>query len=221
MKDYINEATNIGLKIYKKFNDETVKEYTLLRNSNVVTIEYMNGSVEIKNLEEVDLNELDESQRQTLETLKKEIFSKTDKEIKFYGSFGAVYLSIAALQAAANDIVVGSVWFGYSSYSFFKAYRPYKLKKEMNLVSWIYDNKEEVNEVIKEEVREKINESGTEITSENDKNNMYEYPKDLVPYSKEMYTYGINLNNIDELTTKQLRKMKRKTIARQKANGIK
>ena len=42
------------------------------------------------------------------------------------------------------------------------------------------------------------------------------YPTDLVPYSESMYEEGISLNNIDELTNKQLRGLKRKVLRKER-----
>ena len=80
--------------------------------------------------------------------------------------------------------------------------RPYKLKKEIQLVSWIYDNKDKVNELIKEETK--------------GMNQTQNIACETFPYPKEIIDDGINLNNIELLEVKQLSKIKRKIKNREK-----
>lgn len=97
-------------------------------------------------------------------------------------------------------LLAGSIYFRLS-------YLPYKLKKEIKLVTWVIENKEYVDEVIKTEVERKM-----PVTTETDTMIpvKQEYPTGLVPYSENLYEEGINLNNIDELNVKVLRKLKKK-----------
>jgi len=215
MKDYSYEARRRGLYVSRYFfDDDNVKEYFLCRDNNTIEIKYMNGDYKSKQLSEVDMDEINDSQRRALETLKKEIFPAANKKIALNGSLCGLHMFNSILHYLNGNYFAGSCWLTSSGAWFFMTYPSYQLKREMKLVSWIYDNKDQVNEVIKEDVQSNM--QIPELASSNDKNIIYEYPKELVPYSEELYTEGINLNNISELKPRQLRKLKRKTIAKQR-----
>ena len=90
--------------------------------------------------------------------------------------------------------------------------RCFKLKRELDLISWINTHRSEINQLIKEEVESVTPIEDMDIRGINPivKN----YPTDKTDYPEDMYYYGINLSNIDEVGLNDLRKIKRKVKKR-------
>lgn len=217
MKDYKTMARKSGLSIYtNSFDRERVQKYVLNRDNNFVNIKYMDGRYEDKPASDVDIAKLDENQNNTLYDLKKEIFPKVDHELRWKGFLVCLDLLNSILQYSLSNWIAGSCWLTCTGIYFFQTYRPYCLKREMKLVSWINDNKDDVNAVIREEVYKKMDKPVTNKYAINKPT--YKYPTDSVPYSEEIYENGISLNNIDELSNRELRKLKRKVLSKRRFN---
>lgn len=213
MKDYIYEAKKQDMVIYlDSFDRNLIKGYNINRENNYVAIEYLGGRREIKEIEDTTIDDLNESLNTTLGFYCNKINSKVKEKVGFRSSIVGMYGLNAALNFAIQRFALGSLWLTSSLFFYLSIHGKLKLKRELKLVSWINDNKEKVNEVIKEEVEKKIEKP--EITATTNNIPRIEYPKELVPYPEEIYEDGINLNNIDELDNKTLRKLKRKVKKR-------
>ena len=81
-----------------------------------------------------------------------------------------------------------------------------KVYSEMKTISWLLENRDKVNAMIREDVDSYI----TDVT------NNFVYPEEEVLYPKVMYEEGINLNNIEDITPKELKLIKKKTKQREK-----
>ena len=77
------------------------------------------------------------------------------------------------------------------------------------MIGWIIDNKKDADSVIHRDVDSKRKTDLSQLTPVVD----YSVYPDDAPYAEEMYNNGINLNNISELSTKQLQKLKKKTMS--------
>ena len=210
MKDYIREAKKINVHI---FNAKYLQKYKIHREAEYVELYYMNGSYDTKYLNEVTEEELKIKQRNDLRDIEKSVIERTNFDVKFGSIVSASYFTLGTLFSIIKNTNI-AVWFTWGGYFLFKALRPMKLRKDIALAGWICDNQDKVNEIIKEEV-----DSKREQTTSTNTLNMItpKYPTDLVPYSESMYQEGINLNNIDELDTKTLRKLKRKVMKKERS----
>lgn len=212
MKNYIEEAKEIGLNISYNYSDRGIVSYSINRYNNNVYIKYLNGTVDYKPIEDIDVDILNWRIKLGLDECKERIFPVADKKIRLNIGIGVVEFVLGNIFTGFNFHFVGGLCSGMAGNMFGRAAIVKGLKREMNLVSWIYDNSEDVNAVIKEEVDSKIKKP---ITRENAINKpTYDYPSELVPYPEEIYNEGINLNNIDYLKNRELRKLKRKVIKR-------
>ena len=229
MKDYVTLAGNMGISIYQSIFDEPViKNYKINRRNNNVEITYMTGCTEYKELidmtgcteykELIDTTreELDNKQRYQLEELKSKIYPKVDQKLRFNGPIGGAYAFNGILNSLFQRWGLGLIWFSASFFYSISFLRPLKLKKDMEISGWIHDNREDVNKIIKEAVERKMDKP--QITAETINMPMREYPTEKVPYSESMYEDGISLNNVDELSTYQLYRLKRKVLAKRKEN---
>lgn len=215
MKDYFLEAQKVGIQIYRRAIDDTyVESYKLTDDNNYVMIKYLNGQTHYSPVSTTSLEALDLSQRSALEEIKRKV-SKEGKTIRALNS-GIVALDLmnVILQSANQNWIASACWLACTSIYSLRIYQPYKLMQELNLVSWIVDNKDDVNKVIKDEVNQVI----SKPTNASNSINMpsYNYPSNLVSYSKTMYEEGINLNNIDELSNKELKKLKKKVLKKER-----
>lgn len=208
MKDYSRIAIKYGLVNCYMDTSDFIESYEIKKEHNHVEIKYMNGITHRFKLTENTKKELDEIQLEQLNQMVNEINPEIDKKIRSYKPIVGLHGINVLLNYTLGNWIAGTCWLIstgiWSSYCYF----PYKLKKEINMVKWFIDNKDSVNQIIKEEVEEKM--------PEIEENTMIpvrrEYPKDLVPYSENLYEEGINLSNIDELNMKQLKKLKKKAL---------
>ncbi|MBQ7105053.1 MAG: hypothetical protein IJN90_04280 [Bacilli bacterium] len=215
MKDYIYEAKKHGLTIYSpSYKSDYIKGYTLNRENNYVLIKYADGRLENKEIEENTISELNDSMKRTFDFYCEKIFPKVKEQIGWKGGIVGLDLINASLNLSLQNYFSGFCWLTCAALYYIQIHAPLKLQRELKLVSWIYDNKDKVNEVIKEEVDSKIEKP--EITATTNNLPTLEYPTSLVPYSEEMYEEGINLNNIDSLDNKTLRKLKRKVLKKER-----
>ena len=210
MKDYISEARKYNVRIY---NNDYLRKYKIHKDAKYVELFYMGDVYDTKYLEEVNEESLIKQQRDDLREIESKVKQKTDFDVKSGFIVSSLYFVLGtALSTIGRSNIA---WYVWANYFLFKALRPMKLRKDIALTGWIIDNKDKVNEVIKDEV-----DSKRETTTETNTLNMItpKYPIDLVPYSESMYEEGINLNNIDELSYKTLKKLKRTVKRKERRN---
>lgn len=211
MKNYIDEARRYKVELYGGY--KYLQSYRINKESKYVELRYMNGLRDIKELSDITKEELDKRQRSDLKCIEDDVKEKTAFDIKYNGFISALYVFVGVfLKGLANAGCY--VWLTWAGYFLAKSLRPLRLRKDIQLAGWIYDNRDKVNEVIHDEVIEKA--PNLEITAMTNNAPLQKYPYGEVPYSKEMYDYGIDLNNIDELSNKQLRSLKRKVLKRER-----
>ena len=211
MKNYINEAREQNITIYN--GSKYLQSYHINRENNFVSLKYMNGYRENVELKETSKEELDKRQRDDLRELEKEVKKKTSFELKYNGIASGTYIVLGTLLRTLGNSR-SFVWLVWSGYFLSKAVRPLRLRKDIQLAGWIYDNKDKVNEVIQDEVYEKA--PNLRITATTNNAPLAAYPYEKVPYPKEMFDNGIDLNNIDYLNNKQLRSLKRKVLRKER-----
>ena len=209
MKNYSKIASKYGVIGSYMDTRDYIETYQINKESKYVKINYMTGWYTIEELQEDTQEQLDEQMREQLREMQDRLNPKIDSRIHWQGSLLFLYGMNTVLQFTVGHPFAGTCWLLGAGIYFGQTYFPYKLKKEMNLVSWIIDNKEYVNQVIKTEVESKMPktiETNTMIPVKK------EYPTDLVPYPEKIYEEGISLNNIDDVKVKTLRKLKKKAI---------
>ena len=145
---------------------------------------------------------------ETLDFYKDKVNKKINESISLKQILLSLHLTNAILNWSFGNIISACCWTACTGLVYLQIHNPLMLKRELKLVSWINDNKDKVNEV----------DSKRETSSNTNTLNMItpKYPTDLVPYSESMYEEGISLNNIDELTNKQLRGLKRKVLRKER-----
>lgn len=214
MNNYYNDA-NIRIKKIANY-DKIIRSFSINREEKYVEISYMNGKKATFPLSEVDVEELEMIQTQQLEEMKKKIYPKLNRNIAATGSL----VTISGTAIIAN-LIIGNPFLALgcllSTTSTLLNVKSYSLKREMNLISWINDHKEEANEVIREEVLSIVEEENLEKDSNNPR--IIKYPRYETRYSEEMYYDGINLSNMGSLGLKELRQLKRKV--KQKTKQLK
>lgn len=216
MRNYVEEARRIKINLNERYNYRYLKNYNLNRSRNYVELRYMNGDITRNFLDAHQKEEYDEIQREDLRIIEESLKEKSRFDIVYNSSIAGIYALTGTTLLALNNMG-GIVWLTWIGYFLAKAIRPLKLRKDVQLAAWIYDNKDDVNEVIRKEVESKM-ERG-EITATTNNAPEPKYPTDLVQYSRRMYENGIDLNNIDELSNQQLRKLKR-MVKRKRRNDI-
>lgn len=207
MKNYSRIASKYGVIGSYMDTSDYVESYKINRNHKFAEIVYMSGWRHTEPLTETTEEELETKQKNQLLEMRDRLEPKIDSRIRWQGSLLFLYGTNTLLQYTVGHWFAGTCWLLGAGIYFGQCYFPYKLKKEMSLVAWIMDNKEYVDQVIQKEVDAKMPK-----TEETNTMNLIkrEYPTDLVPYSENMYEEGINLNNIDELKPRQLKKLKKK-----------
>lgn len=206
MKDYSKIASKYGVIDSYMDTSDYIESYKINRKHKFAEIVYMCGWHHTEPLNETTEEELATKQKEQLEEMRDILEHKIDSRIHWQGSLLFLYSTNTALQYIMGNWFSGTCWLLVAGIHFGECYFPYKLKKEMSLVSWIIDNKEYVDQVIQKEVDSKMPKTEKTNTMNLIKT---EYPTDLVPYSENMYEEGINLNNIDELKPRQLKKLKK------------
>lgn len=213
MKNYIEEAKKINIQLTSVYDINCLQRYYINRKNNYVELHYMNGLCMKEFLDDRDKEKFDEQQRKDLSLLTEKMDLKSRSTIAHYSTMTGIYTVTGATLLALNNLG-GIVWLAWTGYFLSKVIKPLKLKREMQLVGWIYDNKNDVNKIIREEVEAKM-ERG-EITATTNNAPVPKYPTEEVQYSRSMYENGIDLCNIDELSNQQLRKLKRKVKAKRR-----
>lgn len=207
MKNYSKLASKYGVIGSYMDTSDYVESYKINKEHKYVEIVHMSGWRHIEELNENTKKNLDEKQQAQLLEMRDRLDPKIDSRIRWQGSLLFLYGTNTLLQYSVGHWFAGTCWLLGAGIYFGQSYFPYKLKKEMHLVSWIMDNKRYVDQVIKTEVERKMPETTETNTMIPVKK---EYPTGLVPYSENLYEEGINLSNIDELKVKDLRKLKKK-----------
>lgn len=211
MKNYELMACKSGISIYRSLYDEQgIKKYKINRRSNHVEITYMDGCTTHSELTDTTKELLDAKQRAYLESLKEYIHPKIEEQKRFNGPLSGLHAINALLNFTLQKWGVGLLWLTTASLYSTIFLRPLKLKKDMELASWIHDNRDDVNKVIQAAVEKKMDKP--EINAETINMPRREYPTDKIPYSKEIYEDGICLNNMDELSNFQLYCLKQKVL---------
>lgn len=211
MKDYSRIARKYGvIDSYMKTNDY-IESYKINKENNFVEIVFMDGARRIDPIYEGLIEELDEVQLDQLQEMYKQLSPKIDNRIRWQGGLFFLNGTNAALQYTVGHWFAGTCWLLASGLYFSQCYFPHKLKKEMQLVSWIMDHKELVDQMIKTEVDSHMISADNMHTTNLVKP---DYPTDLVPYSEDIYQEGINLSNIDQIKVKELKKIKKKIVKR-------
>ena len=214
MKNYIDRAKTNGIHIYtSRQEDLYLKKYRLIRDNKFVEIERLNGRREQFEVEEDTIKNLDSDLEKTLDFYNEKVDKEINKSLSLKGVLISLHFTNAVLNWSLGNIFSACCWTACTGLCYLQIHNPLMLKRELKLVSWINENKDRVNEVIREEVDSKREKN----TSTNTLNPVIsKYPTELVPYSESMYEEGINLNNMDELTTKQLRVLKRKVLKKER-----
>ena len=214
MNNYYTDA-NIRIKKIANY-DKLIRSFSINKKDKYVEISYMNGKKATFPLSEVDIEELEMIQTQQLEEMKKKIYPKLNRNIAATGSLVTISGTVII-----GNLIIGNPFLALgcllSTTSTLLNTKSFSLKREMNLISWINDHKEEANEVIREEVLSIVGEENLEQDSNNPR--IIKYPRYETRYSEEMYYDGINLSNMGSLGLKELRQLKRKV--KQKTKQLK
>ena len=213
MKNYCEEAKKIKIDINPYFDLNYLKNYRINKERDFVELTYMNGQTIREFLDERTKDNFDQRQRNDLDRIQKEVHEKTSSTISYNSSISIVYALTGTTLLALNNFG-GIVWLTWIGYFMSKAAKPMRLRNDVKLALWIYDNKEAVNEIIREEVKSQMEKPNTNVETNNVSEPPYPYTK--VIYSKNMYENGIDLNNIEELQNSTLRKLKRKVKTRRR-----
>lgn len=218
MKDYVSEARRLDLSIYGC--SHLMQSYSINRHANHVRINYFNGISDFKELDKTDLDELDKKHEHDFVEMKETIVRHAKRESRFYGIMGAVYFGVGVALRFFRSYPSGVIWLTGSGYYFSKASRPWRLQKDLQLTSWIYDHRKQADKVIQTEVLENVSQNKDETTKTNNaRMSDADYPYEKVPYSKEMYDEGINLNNINDISYRDMKKLKRKVLRLERRNN--
>lgn len=205
MNNYYHDA-NIRIKKIANY-DKLIRSFSVNKENKYVEISYMNGKKATFPLSEIDVQELEAIQTQQLEEMKKTIFPKLNRNIFATGSLVTISGTVII-----GNLIIGNPFLALgcllSTTSSLLNAKSLSLKREMNLISWINDHKNEANEVIREEVLSIVPEENIEKDSNNPR--IINYPRYETRYPEEMYYDGINLSNMGSLGLKDLRQLKRK-----------
>lgn len=206
MYNYISLAQNNGIFISNKMYNTTIQNYHLTKENDHIKIEYMDGRTKIVPTKEVSLEEIKQEQEKSFRKIKRKvgIHSGIMNGIKITLLGADVFLSTANFLTGNT---LGGVAFLLLGTSMSLNKTGSKVYREMKTISWLLENEDKVNQMIREDVDSYIIDS----------TNNFVYPEEEVIYPKTMYDEGINLNNIESLTPKELRLIKRKTKQREKS----
>ena len=196
--------SNIRIKKIANY-DKLIKSYTLNKEDKNVKIFYMNGGEITVPVEEVDIKELEQVQTEQLKEMQKRIYPKLNRNMALTSGF----LTISGVGIIGNLLIgnpLASLGCLLSTTSFLMNTKSFSLKREMKLISWINEHKEEVNDVIREEVDSLVDDKDRNESALNQTIQTYPDTK----YPEEIYYDGINLGNMTSLGLKELRKIKRK-----------
>ena len=215
MKNYSRIASKYGVIGSYMDASDYIESYRINKEHKFAEIVYMSGWHHTEALNENTEVKLESKQKEQLQEMQDKLEPKIDSRIRWQGSLLFLYGTNTLLQYTIGHWFAGTCWLLGAGIHFGQCYFPYKLKKEMNLVSWIIEHKNQVDEVIKSEVDKYLPKNKNTNTMNPVR---CEYPTDLVPYSEKLYEEGINLSNIDELKVKQLKHLQKKVIKAGKKN---
>ena len=218
MKNYRMEALRTGIEYNCEELNKCIQKYHINKDTGKVTVKYMNLYTETIDFSEEKVKELETKQHQDFDKVKRTLMFKISDNSSYLIFKGSIYLVegniinyIFGIFNSSKPSLLGTLLVSTVGIcKMLEASVHYKLERNLNLVSWIIENKEAVDKTIKEEVEAKATYEKSSI------NRVLIYPKDLVPYSESMYEEGITLNNIDELSDRQLSKIKRKTLRKER-----
>ena len=217
MKDYVTEAKRLNLSIYGC--SHLMQSYSINRYSNHVRINYFNGTSGYEELDKINLDDLDKKYESDFEEMKEMVVPIAKREAKFYGFMSALYFGVGVALRFLRSYSSGVIWLTGSGYYFSKASRPWRLQKDIQLTGWNYDHRKQADKIIQSEVLENVNQNKDEMTITNNARMLEsDYPYEKVPYSKEMYDEGINLNNINDISYRDMKKLKRKVLRLERRN---
>lgn len=214
MYNYISLARSNGIHISSKMYDTTIKNYTLTKENDYVRIEYMNERTKYIPVEEATLDEIKQEQETSFRKIKRKvgIHSGIMNGIKITLLGTDIFLSTANFLTGNT---LGGVAFLLLGTSMSLNKTGSKIYSEMKTITWLLENQDKVNAMIREDVEAYMHETQGDMTTMNP-TIVYKYPYDEVLYPREMYEDGINLNNIESLTPKELKLIKKKTKQREK-----
>lgn len=218
MKDYVGEARRLNLSVYGC--SHLMQSYSINRYANYVRINYFDGTTDLKDLDKTDLDDLDKKHERDFIKMKETVVKHAKRESGFYGIMSAVYFGVGVALRFFRSYSSGVICLTGSGYYFSKASRPWRLQKDIQLTGWIYDHRKQADKVIKAEVLENVSQNKDETTKTNNAlMKDADYPYGLVPYPKEMYDEGINLNNINDISYRDMKKLKRKVLRLERRNN--
>ena len=204
--------SNIRIKTIANY-DKLIKNYKINKKDGYITINYMCGIEETVPYMREKLEVLDLIQKQQFEQMKKDLYPRLNGSKVAVGSAVVASTGISIANLVIGNPLIAAACLSSTAGGVMQT-KCFKLKRELKLISWINDHRSEINQMIKEEVESvtPIEDMDTSSINPIVKN----YPTDKTPYPEDMYYYGINLSNIDEVGLNDLRKIKRKVIKRNK-----
>ena len=208
----INYYLDSNIRIKKIANyDKIIKNFKINKKEGYIKINYMCGKEETVPYMREKVEVLDLLQQQQFEQMKKTVYPKLNRRKVVVGSAVAASAGISVANLVIGNPLIAAACLSSTTGGVMQT-RCFKLKRELDLISWINTHRSEINQLIKEEV-----ESVTPIEDMNIRwiNPIVKnYPTDKTDYPEDMYYYGINLSNIDEVGLNELRKIKRKVKKR-------
>ncbi len=206
MYNYISLAQNSGIFISNKMYNTTIQNYHLTKESDYIRIEYMDGHTKVVPTKEVSLEEIKQEQEKSFRKIKR----RAGIHSGIMNGFKITLLGADVFLSTANFLTgntLGGVAFLLLGTSMSLNKTGSKVYREMKNISWLLENQDKVNAMIREDVDGYITDS----------TNNFVYPSEEVIYPQTMYEEGINLNNIESLTPKELKLIKNKTKQREKS----
>lgn len=209
MKNYIKEARKSGITTLSLPSSKYIQKYVINKEHKYVEITYMNGRRGIQSLGETTEQELKQKQEEHFSDMTRKLSSKINEETRWKKSLVFIFSSCACSNFIASNFFAGTLNLACSACWGISIYKPLKLQKELQLASWIYEQKENVNKLIEAQTESKVKTQNIDYSS--------------FPYPKEIIENGINLNNMELLDVKQLKKLKRdvkKKIKKQTSESL-
>ena len=208
----INYYIDANIRIKKIANyDKLIKNFKINKKEGFIKINYMCGKEETVPYMREKVEVLDLLQQKQFEQMKKDIYPKLNRRKMAVGSAVVASTGISVANLAIGNPLIAAACLSSTTGGVMQT-RCFKLKREMELISWINSHRSEINQVIKEEVEKVTPPEDMDITRMNQVVKVY--PTDKTDYPEDMYYYGINLSNIDQVGLNDLRKIKRKVKKR-------
>lgn len=196
MKNYLQKSNRLGIVIKKWHKKDFIQKYKINKEKQNVQIAYMCGFVIKLPLNDNTEEELQVIQQNHFNEIKEKLTEGVDLGVKIDAVLTTMSLIGAIDSFTDSHVVLGSICLFalglYSTYTF----NALQLKKNIQLTSWIYENKESVDRLIEKETKSMVKTQNIDYST--------------LDYPKEIIEEGITLNNIDLLSNKELKKIKRK-----------